>query len=422
VPGAVALVNLNATQLLALACFGLLIGRWLKKKLPVLDHLNIPAAIVGGLVYASVALILRDRLVNFVIEPREMILQNVLMIAFFTTIGMSASFGLLKRGGPQVLWFFLIATVGAVLQNAVGIGAARAFGIDPLLGIVAGSVSLTGGPATAISFGKTFEALGVTGATTLGVASAMFGITAGGLVGGFIGGSLIRRWNLLTRPRVAGVAAGAGAAAAEELIYEGDPATPEPSRIADESESEESVLLNNVIMIAIAMGIGTLISGWFEANRIILPAYVGAMIAAAAMRNLDDRFGFAKISQHHVDMVGNIALSIFIVMALLTLRLWELIHLALPMIVMLMLQIALVWIMCLATFRLMGKDYEAAVMAGGFCGFMLGTTANSMACMSVLTEKYGPAPRAFIVVPIVGASLIDFTNAAIITQFVNLLR
>ena len=182
------------------------------------------------------------------------------MVAFFTTIGMSASFALLKRGGPQVLWFFLIATAGALLQNGVGISAAHLFGLDPLLGVVSGSVALTGGPATAISFGKTFEALGVTGATTVGVASAMFGITAGGLIGGYIGGSLIRRRNL--RPSGKTVVP-----SGEELIYEGDSTRPEPTRISDESESEESVLLNSVILIAIAMGLGTLISGWFEANR-----------------------------------------------------------------------------------------------------------------------------------------------------------
>jgi glutamate:Na+ symporter, ESS family len=414
-PPGVSAVSLNATQLLALACFGLLIGRWLKKQFPILDYLNIPAAIVGGLFYAVLTLLLRDRIVNFVIDAREMVLQTILMNAFFTTIGMSASFALLKRGGPQVLWFFVIATFGALFQNGLGIAAAQVLGLDPLLGIVAGSVALTGGPATAVSFGKTFEAMGVTGATTVGVASAMFGITAGGLIGGYIGGSLIRKRNL--RPGRKPVAH-----TGEELIYEGDSTAPEPTRIAVESESEESVLLNTVVLIAVAMGIGTLLSGWFEANKITLPSYIGAMMIAAAIRNLDDKWNFARISQHHVDVIGNISLSIFMVMALLTLRLWELIHLAVPMLAMLLLQIVLVWLMCLATFRLMGRDYEAAVMAGGFCGFMLGTTANAMACMTVLTEKYGAAPRAFIVVPIVGASLIDFTNAAIITQLANLLR
>ena len=147
------------------------------------------------------------------------------------------------------------------------------------------------------------------------------------------------------------------------------------------------------------------------------------MIAAAVIRNLDDRLRFARIAQHQVDTIGSIALYLFIVMALLTLRLWELVHLAAPMVGMLLIQVALVWLMCRTlSFFVMGRDYEAAVMSGGFCGFMLGTTANAMACMDVLVQKFGPAPRAFVVVPLVGAFLIDFTNALVITAMANLLR
>ena len=180
------------------------------------------------------------------------------------------------------------------------------------------------------------------------------------------------------------------------------------------SITEEASLLQNIVVIGICMGLGSIIGAWFTSRQIVLPEYVGAMIVAAIARNLDDRFrllqDFSTSRGHdrqhrafdlHRD--GDVGL-----------RLWELAHLALPMISMLVVQVALIWLMCLGVFRLMGKDYEAAIMSGGFCGFMLGTTANAVACMSVLTEKYGPAPRAFIVVPLVGASLIDFTNATII--------
>jgi glutamate:Na+ symporter, ESS family len=408
-------VKLNAIQVLALAAFGVVMGIWLKKRLPVLDYLNIPASIIGGLIYSVLVLVLRDRVMNF---EMDLVLRDILMIAFFTTIGMGASIGLVKRGGPQVLLFFVIATVGAVLQNVVGMAGAKVFGLDPLLGIISGSVALTGGPATALSFGPTFEKIGVAGATTLGVSSAMFGITAGGLLGGFIGGGFIRRFQLKSVSRIS---MKEQHDLAERALYEGG-STEEEMRFGGEAESDESVLLRNVVLIAIAMGLGTIVSAWFAAREITLPAYIGAMIVAAVIRNLDDRFRFAGVSQAHMDVIGNISLAIFIVMALLTLRLWELIHLAVPLFAMLGLQIVLVWLMCAATFRLMGRDYEAAVMAGGFCGFMLGTTANAMACMSVLTEKYGPAPRAFIVVPLVGASLIDFTNATVITQMTNMLR
>lgn len=408
-------LKLNAIQILGLSAFGLALGNFLKRRLPVLDYLNIPASIIGGLFYAVIVLALRDRAVNF---DMDLVLRDILMVAFFTTIGMGASISLVRKGGPQVLWFFIIATVGAVLQNLVGMAGASVFGLDPLLGIVSGSVALTGGPATALSFGPTFEKLGVGGATTLGVSSAMFGITAGGLLGGFIGGSLIRRFNLIpgSRMRHEGQRE-----LAEQALYP-EPATEEPVRFGGEAESDESVLLRNVILVAIAMGLGTIVSAWLVAQGITLPAYIGAMFIASVLRNLDDRFGFAGVSERHMDTIGNISLSLFIVMALLTLRLWELLNLAVPLFAMLFLQVLLVTVMCVGTWRLMGRDYEAAVMAGGFCGFMLGTTANAMACMSVLTEKYGPAPRAFIVVPLVGASLIDFTNAAVITQLTNMLR
>ena len=413
-------LKLNAVQVVALACFGLVAGVWIKKRLPVLDRLNIPSSIVGGLMYAVLALILRDRWLNL---EMDMVLRDILMVAFFTTIGMSASLRLVKEGGVQVVWFFAIATVGAVLQNVLGVGLARVFGLDPLLGIVAGSVALTGGPATALAFGKTFEQLGVEGATTLGIASATFGITAGGLVGGHIGGSLIRRFRLTpasSMPRPADPAA-----EAEAIAYEGGSpvAIATAPAMTDESVSEQSALMNSVIAIAIAMGLGSIVSMGFERAGVILPAYVGAMMAAAVIRNLDDRRAAPVISEQHVETIGNIALYVFIVMALLTLRLWELVHLALPMVVMLVAQVALVWLMCVTLcYRLMGRDYDSAVMAGGFTGFMLGTTANAMACMGVLTEKYGPAPRAFIVVPIVGAFLIDFTNALIITAMTYLFR
>ena len=409
-------LKLNAVQVLGLAAWGLAMGLWLKRKIPVLDRFNIPASIVGGLVYAFLALLLRDRYLNL---EMDLVLRDILMVTFFTSIGMSASLGLVRKGGIQVVWFFIIATVGAVLQNVVGILGAKMFSLDPLLGIISGSVALTGGPATALAFGATFEQMGIAGASTLGVASATFGITAGGILGGHIGASLIRRYRLksafdkknhLLDP-------------AKEIAYAGNPGEPPAQALTDESEAEQSPLLNNVVAIAISMGIGTLISLWFERMGMILPSYVGAMMAAGVVRNLDDRFHFARISQTQVDMIGNIALYLFIVMALMTLRLWELVHLALPLVVLLLLQIALVWLMCVTlSFWLMGKDYEAAVMSGGFCGFMLGTTANAMACMDVLVQKYGPAPRAYIVVPLVGAFLIDFTNALVITAMANFFR
>ena len=394
-------IKLDVFQVLALSCFGLVLGSWLRRRFSIFDDLNIPVPILGGLIYALASLALRGS-VNF---EMDLSLQRVLMVAFFTSVGLGASVALVRKGGPQVLLFLVIATVGAALQNGLGVALAKLFGLNPLMGIVSGSVALTGGPATALSFGKTFEALGVTGATTLGVSCAMFGMTAGGLLGGFIGGKIIR-----------------GRQLHPEVIGREERAVLAPVAVEVDVEKEEASLLQNIVIIGICMGLGSIIGGWFTARQIVLPEYVGAMIVAAVVRNLDDRFHIAGVSQRHADVIGNIALSLFIVMAMLGLRLWELAHLATPMVVMLVLQVALIWAMCLGVFRVMGRDYEAAVMSGGFCGFMLGTTANAVACMSVLTQKYGPAPRSFIVVPLVGASLIDFTNATIINAMTNLVR
>lgn len=408
------IVPLNPVQILGLAAFGVAIGIWLKRRIPLLDRLNIPASVVGGLLYALLVLLLRDRVVNF---DMDVTLRDIFMVAFFTTIGMSASLRVVRKGGRQVLIFFGVATFGVLSENLVGVGAAYVLGIDPLLGLLAGSVTMAGGPATALAFGETFEALGVPGASSLGVAAAIFGIVAGGLLGGFAGGSLIRR-NHLT-PETGSAPA---PARAEDLAYDGQAET-EPLRFAEEREEERSPLLANALAIAVAMGLGTVVSGALQRAGLVLPAYIGAMVCAAVIRNLDDRFHFVRISQRQMDQVGNVSLDLFIVMALLTLKLWEMLALALPVLVILAVQILLVlalsrWVVL----RFMGRDYDAAVMSGGYCGFMLGTTANAMACMNELANRYGPAPRAFLVVSLVGAFLIDFTNALIITQFLNFFR
>jgi len=388
--------KLTAVQVLALACVGIVVGQWLKRKIPLLDRLNIPASIVGGLIYALAALFLRDRYLNLDADPT---LRDMLMIAFMTTIGLSARFRLIREGGAQVIWMLAVASFGVVLQNLLGIGLAKALWVDPRLGILAGSVALAGGPATSIAFGGTFEKMGVQGATASAMASATFGIAVASLIAGYIGGWLIRRYKL--KP-----SATAGAESKAVPVA-----------------AEASLLLKTVLVIGVAMGIGSLVSAGIERMGVILPAYIGAMIAGAIIRNLDDRFGFADISQREVDAVGRIALYLFIAMAMLTLRLWELAHLAIPLMVILAAQVVLCWLMCISIcFWSMRRDYEAAVMSAGFCGFMLGITANAVASMEELTEKYGPARRAFLVVPIVGAFLIDFTNSLIITAMANFLR
>jgi ESS family glutamate:Na+ symporter len=349
-----------------------------------------------------------------------MVLRDVLMVAFFTTVGMSASLRLLVQGGKQVVIFLFAAVIGLVAQMAWGAAAAKAMGLPALLGIIPGAVSLTGGPATALAFGPEFEKAGVVGATALGLASAVFGIVSSGLTGGYVGGFLVNKYKL--RSALPGSNRNP-VDQAELAIYGTDAVGAEPTRLDDEHEVEQSPMMNNIIALGLAMGLGTLITMLFTSWKITLPVYIGAMIVAGILRNLDDHFRVFGISQARMDEIGNISLELFIVMALLTLRLWELVNLAAPVFLILMGQVALTIALCwFVIFRLMGRDHEAAVMSGGYCGFMLGTTANALACMNEIVRKSGPAPRAFFVVSIVGAFLIDFINAILINLSINLLK
>ncbi len=345
-------------------------------------------------------------------------LRDPLMIAFFTTIGFGASFSLLKVGGPQVVLFFIIATVAAVFQNILGGGLAVLFGLHPLFGVLSGSVTLTGGPATGLAFAPLFEQAGVDGAATIAVAAAMFGIVSGGLMGGPVATRLIER-NKLRKAQAGRKEAPVVIAeqVVEDKLAEAETAAP------GGEDKEAYILLKSLVILLVAMWIGSWVSRGFAALGITLPAYIGAMFTAAIIRNLDDLTHVFGLSQRTLDDLGHVALSLFLVIALMTLKLWQLAGLVLPLFVVLAGQVVLLVLFCLGpVFKFMGKDYEAAVMSGGFFGFMMGTTANAMANMKVLVDKYGRAPRAFLVVPMVGAFFIDFTNTLIITVFLNLMK
>src|SRR5215472_5638887 len=415
--------KLGTVQLLALGCVGIVMGARLKRKFPLFDRLCIPTSIVGGMVFALLALALHARQINFEVDTT---LRDVMMVAFMTTVGLNARWGLVRRGGTKVVLMLGLASVGALLQNLLGIGLAKVLHVNPLVGILSGSVALTGGPATAAAFGPTFEKMGVAGATELATAAATFGIAISGLVGGYIGSSLIRRHQLRaeTRDNPGEVVTDSLTETEKTELSQDTPGQDTPGQEAHGQDAHEGAgLLPAVLLIGVAMGAGSLISDAMTRLHIILPSYIGAMIAAAVIRNPNDKFHFFSISQARVDECATVALYLFIVTAVLTLQLWELAQLALPLIVMLAAQVVLCWLMCMtASFYLMGRTYESAVMASGFCGFMLGITANAVAGMEELVEKFGPAPQAFLVVPVVGAFLVDFTNALIITGMANALR
>lgn len=402
---------LDLVQTLAFAGVVLFLGYGIKRLVPPLSRYNIPAPVVGGLLVSLVILLARQQ--GFTLVKFDTTLQSPLMIAFFTTIGFGASLSLLRVGGPLVMIFFLFSTIIAVGQNVVGAGVALLVGQHPLMGVLAGSVTLTGGPATGLAFAPLFEAA-VPGAATVAVAAAMVGIVAGGLIGGPIGTWLIARHQLATpKEAVNGRDPQMAAHIVEEML-------PDPAAAAPAGEDVEAYgLLKALVIILVAMWIGAWVSRGFAVMGATLPAYIGAMLVAAVIRNIDDVTGLFGISQKLIDDLGSVALSLFLVLALMTLELWKLAGLALPLTIILLAQLALVGVAALGAFRLMGRDYDAAVMSGGFIGFMLGTTANAMANMEALVQRYKAAPKAFLVVPMVGAFFIDFTNAIIITIFLN---
>jgi ESS family glutamate:Na+ symporter len=388
-------------------------GHGVRGVFPWLSRYNVPAPVIGGLLVAGVLTVARTRGVDLVTFDTR--LQAPMMIAFFTTVGFGASLSLLKIGGPQVLIFLVLASILTVLQNVVGVLVATPLGMHPLFGVLNGSVTLAGGPATGLAFAPAFEAAGVTGAATVAIAAAMVGIVSGGLIGGPIGTVLIERYRL----RNPGGRSRHQPPIAAHIVE--DRLDPMPVPSAPPGEDKESyALLKALVVILAAMWLGSWVSGRFEGMGITLPAYIGAMLVAAVVRNLDDVTGAIGLSQRVIDDIGSVALSLFLVLALMTLRLWELAGLALPMAVILAAEVAMIAAVCWPVFRMMGSDYDAAVMSGGLCGFMLGTTANAMANMEALVDRYGPAPRAFLVVPMVGAFFIDFINAMIITVCLNL--
>jgi len=403
-------LTLDMMQTVALAAVVLFVGYGVRRRVGVLDRFNIPAPVVGGFLFAAAALALRQT--GVLTFEFDVALQTPFMVAFFTTIGLGASLGLLRVGGPQVLLFWGLASLLAAVQNGVGIALARLLGVNPLLGVLTGSITMTGGHGTGAAFGKLLEEqYAFPGAVTIAMAAATFGLVSGGLIGGPVGTRLIRRFGLTPRPAAAPPPALEHAALDEEIDTE--PAGEAPTAYT---------LLKTLTVILVAMWAGSLLSAWLG-RYVTLPGYIGAMLCAAAFRNVADATGLVRIEQRTVDDLGTIALSLFLAMALMSLRLWELVGLALPMFAMLAAQVAMMAAFAsFVTYRVMGRDYDAAVMAGGHCGFGLGATPSAVANMTALTERFGAAPRAFLVLPMVGAFFIDFTNALIITTYLNLVR
>ena len=394
-------LNFNMAETLAISILVLLLGREIKKRVNFLERFFIPAPVVGGVIF-SILLLIGHNTGAFSFSF-DNVLKDFLMTIFFTTIGFTASGKLLKKGGVGVVVFLITATVLVVIQDIVGVSMAKMFGEHPLLGLAVGSVPLTGGHGTSGAFGPVLEEFGVTGGLSVSIAAATYGLIAGCLIGGPVAKRLRDRYNL--KPSL-----------------EDREGTVEVLEENDENPVSEETLFSAVVVIALSMGIGYCIAPFLKKYGIVIPAYIGPMFIAAIIRNIAD-MQKKNLPMNEIAITGNIALSLFLAMALMTLKLWELADLAIPIISILLVQTAIMALYAyFITFRFNGKDYDAAVMATGHCGFGLGATPNAMANMEVFTKENGPAPRAFFVLPVVGALFIDFTNATVITFFINMFK
>ncbi|KRG64817.1 sodium:glutamate symporter [Stenotrophomonas humi] len=396
-------MQLDAVQTVAFAGLTLFAGYALCRAIPVFRRYNLPEPVVGGLLVALAVWWAHGQQVT--LFELDTTLKTPLMVAFFTTLGINASVRLLRVSGKQVMLFLLIASVFAVLQNLIGISVAKLFGLNPMFGVLAGSATLTGGPATGLAFAPHFEAAGLVGAESLAVTAAMAGIICGGLVGGPVITVLMQRFKVQHPNKKVTEA---------EQLAEESVVVRYPSESAREFDA-----LKSIVVLLMAMWLGVWVGKGFEGIGLTLPTYIGAMLVGAVIRNIDDYTGWIKLSVPTTDLIGNICLALFLAIALMDLKLWELAGMGLPLLVNLIIQVSVVALFAVPIYWLMGRDYDAAVMGGGFIGFMLGTTANAMAVMRRLAQRYGPAPRAFLVAPLVGAFFIDFINALIITGFLN---
>ncbi|MCM3568447.1 sodium/glutamate symporter [Neobacillus mesonae] len=399
--------NQITTVFLAIALF--LLGGFILKKLNFLKKFCIPAPVVGGLLFAILVTIFKQAgLVNLTLDTS---LQSLFMLTFFTTVGLGASFKLVKQGGKLLVFYWLACGFLALFQNIIGVSLAAAFGLKPILGVMMGAVSMEGGHGAATAFGGTLEGLGVDSALSIGLAAATFGLVAGGLVGGPTAKYLMTKYNLKPTETDENHEV---AASLENGTH---------SSAGNQGIQFDSFMVQ-ILIITFCMAAGSYLGELFsKATGFVLPNYVGAMFVAVIIRNIIDKFKKETIDMKSISLIGDVTLGIFLSMALMSIKLWEVADLALPMLAIVFVQVVFIVLFAVfVLFRLFGKDYDAAVMIGGFTGHGLGATPNAMANMFAITDQFGPSRKAFLIVPIVGAFLIDVFGMPIIITTINLLK
>lgn len=393
-------IQLDMYQTLAVAVLVLLLGNYLKKKIYFLQKFCIPAPVIGGLIFAIMTCICYvTGIAEFSFDDT---LREVCMVFFFTSVGFQANLKVLKSGGKSLIVFLGLVIVLIILQNLTAVGLAKLLNLNPLIGMCTGSIPMVGGHGTAGAFGPVLEDLNIKGATTICTAAATFGLIFGSLIGGPLGKRLIEKHNLL------------------DTVANDD----DSLLVEDEKKHERhtNMYADAVFQLILAIGVGTIFTMLLTKTGLTFPIYIGAMLAAALMRNICEYTDIATIHMGEINDLGGISLSLFLGMAMITLRLWELASLALPLVILLAAQVLLIIIFTyVIEFNIMGRDYDAAILVSGTCGFGTGATPNAMANMQAVCDQYVPSIKAYLLIPLVGSLFADFLNSLVITFFINLL-
>lgn len=401
-------ISVDRIEMLAISIVVLFVGVFLNRKIRFLADNFIPAAVTGGLLFSVLVLIGRD--VLDVSLDFDMQLRDLLLLVFFSTVGLSVRFETLKTGGRTLLLLVVAAGIFLFLQNSVGVGIALLLGADPVYGLMAGSISFAGGHGTAIAWGSAFEASGLENASSIGLAFATFGLVAGGLVGGPIARRLIKRFHVDTTP-----------------------AAPEPHSPVEhaqpveevEQEDEHAWLFSAMLallLLALCVSLGEVVNHFISGYGLMLPGFLTAMFVGILISNL---IGVLKQSaaRQTIDRFGTVSLQIFLAMSMMTVQLWTLGGALRAIVLVLIAQVLLMTAFAmLVVFFVAGRDYDAVVIAAGFSGLGLGATPVAIANMNALTTHYGPSPKALLLVPLVGAFFIDLLNAGTIQFFLRVLH
>ena len=393
-------IQLDMYQTLAAAVLVLLLGSYLRKKINILEKFCIPAPVIGGLLFAIFTCVCYTTgIIEFSFDDT---LREVCMVFFFTSVGFQANLKVLKSGGKSLLVFLALVITLIFSQNLLAIGLSKVLGLNPLIGMCTGSIPMVGGHGTAGAFGPVLEDFNIKGATTICTAAATFGLITGSLVGGPIGKRLIEKRNLMCNV----------------------PSEDDSLLVEDEEKHQRhtNMYAAAVFQLILAIGLGTIFSYFLTMTGLTFPFYIGAMLAAALMRNITEYSGNGTIHMGEINDLGGISLSLFLGMAMITLKLWELATLALPLIILLAAQTALICIFTyFVIFNVMGRDYDAAVLSAGTCGFGMGATPNAMANMQAICDRYVPSVKAYLIIPLIGSLFADFINSLVITFFINIL-